>query len=70
MLGGLLLASLSTFYPEVLPFLVLGYVAYHAIAILQGYERMRDAAGTIWPIVASWLAFRKCLATGADYYSD
>jgi hypothetical protein len=56
-LGGLLLASLSTFYPEVLPFLVLGYSAFHAIAILQGYERVRDTAGTIWPIVASWLLF-------------
>ncbi len=56
-LGGLLLASLATFYPEVLPFLVLGYLVYHAISILQGYERMRDAAGTIWPIVASWLLF-------------
>lgn len=56
-LGGLLLASLATFYPEVLPFLVLGYLPYHAIAILQGYERVRDALGTIWPIVASWLLF-------------
>jgi hypothetical protein len=56
-LGGLLLASLSTFYPEVLPFLVLGYLAYHAIAILQRYERVGDTAGTIWPIVAWWLLF-------------
>jgi hypothetical protein len=56
-LGGLLLASLSTFYPEVLPFLVLGYLVYHSLSIAQGYERVRDAVGTIWPIMTSWLLF-------------
>jgi hypothetical protein len=56
-LGGLLLATLVTFYPEVLPFLVLGYLVYHSLSIAQGYERVRDDAKTIWPIVAWWLLF-------------
>lgn len=56
-LGGMLLASLGTFYPEVLPFAILSYAVYHALSILQGGERVRDVVGTIWPIVGWWLVF-------------
>ncbi|HEX4231401.1 MAG TPA: hypothetical protein VHZ07_22210 [Bryobacteraceae bacterium] len=56
-LGGFLLASLSMIYPEVLPFLVIGYGLYHAISIVKGYERVREIAGTIWPIAGCWLLF-------------
>lgn len=54
-LGGFLLASLSMIYPEVLPFLVISYCVYHAISIVQGYERARDVVRTFWPIFACWL---------------
>jgi hypothetical protein len=57
LLGGLLLASLGLFYPEVLPFLVLAYVVYQAISILQGCGRIRDVVGTMWPILVWWLLF-------------
>jgi len=56
-LGGLLLASLCTFYPEVLPFAVLSYALYHALSILQRCERVRDVAGAIGPVVGWWLVF-------------
>ncbi|HWF46474.1 MAG TPA: hypothetical protein VG168_05670 [Bryobacteraceae bacterium] len=56
-LGGFLLASLSMIYPEVLPFLVIGYGVYHAISLVKGHERIRDIVRTIWPIAAFWLVF-------------
>jgi hypothetical protein len=56
-LGGLLLASLSLIYPEVLPFLLIAYGIYHAISIVKGCERVREILRTIWPIAACWLLF-------------
>ena len=54
-LGGLLLASLSMIYPEVLPFLIIGYGVFQAISVVKGCERIQDVAVTIWPIAAVWL---------------
>jgi hypothetical protein len=56
LLGGLLLASLGLFYPEVLPFLVIAYVVYQAISIMHGCARIRDVVGT-WPILVWSLLF-------------
>jgi hypothetical protein len=56
-LAGILTAGTALFYPEVVPFLALSFVAYHGLAIARGQTTLRDIGQCLWPTIIFSIIF-------------
>jgi hypothetical protein len=56
-LAGILTAGTAVFYPEVLPFLALSFIAYHGLAIARGQTTLRDIGQCLRPTILFSIIF-------------
>ncbi len=56
-LAGILTAGTAIFYPEVVPFLALSFIAYHGLAIARSQTTLREIGQCLWPAIIFSIIF-------------